>query len=378
VPLSDAVLIDGHMLGARETGNETYVRGLLQGLEAIGQRVAVAVRSADVDVGAHTPMLLPRHSNAARLLVDLRAAAQRCRADVVHSTYAAPLRVHCARVVTVHDLSFLVHPEWFTRRDLAVLNAGVRFSVHHAERVIVPSHHARNELMSLLHVPARRVVVTPEAADTRFHAPDDAASTSLRHRHGLSRPFVLSLGNQQPRKNLARLLRAWRLLLRGELNAGCCLVIAGGHHGRRDDLGALIDELGLGKHVEILGYVTDGDVPGLYRAAEAFVFPSLYEGFGLPLLEAMACGTPVACSNVTSLPEVAGDAAVFFDPLDPAGIAAALATILNDHEMRAALQRRGLRRAALFDWQDCARTTLGAYEEAAHERRRRQLGQVRP
>ena len=147
-------LIDGHMLGADETGNETYVRGLLAGLEAMGRRDAVAVRRSNVDVGAHYPVLLPRRSDAARLLTDLPAAARSCGADVIHSTYAAPPRASCARAVTVHDVSFLAYPEWFTPRDLAVLNAGVRFSVRRAERVIVPSTHARDELTRLLGCPS--------------------------------------------------------------------------------------------------------------------------------------------------------------------------------------------------------------------------------
>jgi glycosyltransferase involved in cell wall biosynthesis len=360
-------LIDGHMLGSHETGNETYIRGLLRGLEAMGRREAVAVRRPDVDVGAHEAVLLPRRSDAARLLADLPAAARSCGADVIHSTYAAPPRARCARVVTVHDVSFLAYPEWFTPRDLAVLNAGVRFSVRRAERVIVPSQHARDELIALLAVPEQRIAVTPEAADARFHPLDDAETDATLRRYGLSRPFVLSVGNQQPRKNLGRLLQAWKMLAAAGLDGGCRLVIAGGHHGRRDDLASLAGALGLNEHMQLLGYVPHEDVPALYSAAEAFVFPSLYEGFGLPLLEAMACGTPVACSSVTSLPEVAGDAAVFFDPLDVSGMAATLGALVNDRELRAALRERGLRRAALFSWEACARATVTVYEEAVRE-----------
>jgi len=144
-------------------------------------------------------------------------------------------------------------------------------------------------------------------------------------------------------------------------------VIAGGHHGRRDDLAALAAALDLHDQVELLGYVPHEDVPALYSAAEAFVFPSLYEGFGLPPLEAMACGTPVACSNAASLPEVAGPAAVFFDPLDVLGMAATLGALLDDRELRAALRDRGLRRAALFSWEACARATVAIYEDAVRE-----------
>jgi glycosyltransferase involved in cell wall biosynthesis len=361
-------LIDGHMLGARETGNETYIRGLLSGLEAMGRREVVAVQSFSVDVGGHVPVVLPRCSDAARLLVHLRAAARDCRADVVHSTYAAPFCVGCAQVVTVHDVSFLAHPEWFTIRDRLVLNAGVRSSVRRAERVIVPSSHARDELIARLAVPTRRVVITPEAADARFRPLGDDESAPVLRRYGLTRPFVLSVGNQQPRKNLGRLLRAWKMLVDAGLTDGRRLAIAGGRRGRRDDL---MSQIGLREHVLVLGYVPHEDVPALYSAADVFVFPSLYEGFGLPPLEAMACGTPVACSTAASLPEAAGDAAAFFDPLDVTGMAVTLGAVVRDQELRAALSARGRRHAALFTWEACARATVAAYEDAVALRERR-------
>jgi glycosyltransferase involved in cell wall biosynthesis len=312
-------------------------------------------------------VLLPRRSDAARLLADLPAAARSCGASVIHSTYAAPPRAGCARVVTVHDVSFLAFPEWFTARDLAVLNAGVRFSVRRAERVIVPSRHARDELVRLLGVPEWRIAVTPEAADARFHPLDGAATGPVMQRYGLQQPYVLTVGNQQPRKNLGRLLQAWRMLVAAGRHGGCRLVIAGGHRGRRDDLAALAAALGLQDHVQFLGYVPHEDVPALYGAATAFVFPSLYEGFGLPLLEAMACGTPVASSNATSLPEVAGDAAVFFDPLDVSGMVATIGALILDDELRAALRESGLRRAARFSWKACAEATVAVYDAAMRE-----------
>ena len=361
------VLVDGLMLGARETGNETYVRGLLAGLEDMGRRDAVAVRRSNVDIGVHYPVLLPRRSDAARLLADLPAAARSCGAAVIHSTYAAPPRASCARVVTVHDVSFLAYPEWFTARDLAVLNAGVRFSVRRAERVIVPSTHARDELIRLLGVPEQRIGVTPEAADARFRPLDDDQTGPVVQRYGLERPFVLTVGNQQPRKNLGRLLQAWKMLAAAGHDGGCRLVIAGGHRGRRDDLASLAAALGLQQHVLFLGYVPHEDVPALYAAAEAFVFPSLYEGFGLPLLEAMACGTPVVSSNATSLPEVAGDAAVFFDPLDVSGMVTTIGALILDDGLRTALRERGLRQAARFSWKACAEATVSVYEEAVRE-----------
>jgi glycosyltransferase involved in cell wall biosynthesis len=361
-------LIDGHMLGARETGNETYIRGLLSGLTAIGRHAAVYVAGERVDVGQHQAIVQTGRSDLARLLTGLSRAARDCRADVVHSTYIVPVRVPCARVVTVHDVSFLRHPELFTPRDRAVLGAGVRFSVRAAERVIVPSRHAKSEVCALLGVPDERIVVTPEGVDERFRPLEPAVVDPVLARLGISRPYVLAVGNLQPRKNLRRLLKAWAALAATGDHGACSLVVAGGFHGRRDDVAALSADPSSAGSVRFTGYVPDADLPALYGGAEVFVFPSLYEGFGLPVLEAMACGAAVACSETTSLPEVAGDAVAFFDPCDTGAIAATLGALLADARLRAGLRERGLRRAAHFTWAACARETVAAYEAAARGR----------
>ena len=366
------VLIDGHMLGTGETGNETYVRGLLTGLEQMGRSELVAVTGPDVDVGAHQPVVLSSRSDVVRLTVGLAAAARDHDASVIHTTYAAPFTTTTASVVTVHDVSFRRHPEWFTLRDRAVLNVGVRASVRRAARVFVPSGHARDELCSLLGVAPERVLVTPEGVDLRFVPTDADGQSSHRtetffRRLGIRRPYVLALGNLQPRKNLPGLVEAWALLAADEAYAEHRLVIAGGFRGRRDDAPARAISAGIGDRVLFPGFVGHADLPALYANASLFVFPSLYEGFGLPVLEAMACGTPVACSRTTSLPEVAGGAAALFDPEDPRDIAAVLGALLADPELRADLRRRGLRRAASATWRRCAELTAAAYDAAADE-----------
>ena len=372
------VLIDGHMLGAGETGNETYLRGLLSGLSELGLREVVAVTDAGVDVGEHERVVLPHRSDVRRLTTDLAAAARRLGADVIHCTYAAPLSNAVPTVVTVHDVSFVRHPDWFTLRDRAVLRAGVRLSLRRAARVLVPSGHARDELCALLGADPRRVVVTPEGVDPQFtplsdqtsHDPAKAAEVDRFFRRlGIHRPYVLALGDLQPRKNLSRLVEAWAILAADESDLGRRLVIAGGFRGRKDSATGLPVKLHIGERVAFPGHVRDEDLGLLYGAAEVFVMPSLYEGFGLPVLEAMACGTPVACSGTTALPEVAGGAAALFDPEDPADIAAALRSLIADEALRADLRERGLRRASQAGWRACAELTAAAYEAAASESR---------
>jgi glycosyltransferase involved in cell wall biosynthesis len=175
---------------------------------------------------------------------------------------------------------------------------------------------------------------------------------------------VLSLGNLQPRKNLGRLLEAWRRLRDAGCLEGHRLVLAGGVHGKREPVERLLADTGLSRDVLLPGRVPQADLPALYSGATAFLYPSLYEGFGLPLLEAMACGTAVACSRAASLPEVAGDAALLFDPLDADDIAASIGALLVDEGLRAALVASGFSRAATFSWAACARATLAAYEAA--------------
>ncbi len=361
------VLIDGHMLGAGETGNETYVRGLLGGLEDLGRRELVAVTGLDVDVGAHEPVVLRRRSDISRLAIGLVAAARDHDATVIHTTYAAPFGTGPASVVTVHDVSFLRHPRWFTLRDRMVLNVGVRASVKRAARVLVPSGHAREELCTLLGVAPKRVVVTPEGVDRGFAPGGDADVDFLLRRLGIRRPYVLALANLQPRKNLARLVDAWALLAREGADAGHRLVVAGGFRGRKDGAPSRAVSAGIGDRVVFPGFVRDADLRTLYSGASLFVFPSLYEGFGLPVLEAMACGTPVACSRTTSLPETAGGAAALFDPEDPGDIAAVLGALLAEPGLRAGLRERGLRRVASTTWRTCAELTAAAYEAAAAE-----------
>ena len=366
------ILIDGHVLGTGETSGEAYVRGLLSGLEDLGRHDLVAVSGPGVDVGAHQPVVLPSRSDVARLTVGLVAAAKEHDASVIHTTYAAPLTSATASVVTVHDVSFLRHPEWFTLRERAVLNAGVRGAVKRAARVLVPSEHARDELCALLGVAPERVLVTPEGVDRRFTQtgaadPSPADTELFLRRLGLRRPYVLALGDLQPRQNLERLVDAWTLLVREGADACHRLVVAGGFLGRPDDAPARAIAAGIGDRVVFPGLIGQADLPALYANADLFVFPSLYEGAASPVLEAMACGAPVACSGTTSLPEVAGRAAALFDPEDPRDIAAVIGALIADPELRADLRARGLRRTETATWRACAELTAAGYEAAADE-----------
>ncbi|HEY68129.1 MAG TPA: glycosyltransferase family 4 protein [Thermoflexia bacterium] len=268
-----------------------------------------------------------------------------------------PTRRTTRTLLTVHDLSFLRYPEAFVPKLRRYLMRVVPRSVARANLVLADSAHTRSDIVSLLGVPPDKVQVLYSGVHPRFRPqPEPGEAERIRARYGLDeRPYVLSVGTVQPRKNYVRLIRAFARL---EPNAQ--LVIAGGRGWLYEDIFAEAE-----KHsncVRALGFVGEADLPALYRNAALFAFPSLYEGFGLPVLEAMACGVPVVCSHTSSLPEVAGDAALLVDPLDTDGLAKAMARVLEDAELRREMIARGLEQAARFTWERAARQLLGTFE----------------
>jgi glycosyltransferase involved in cell wall biosynthesis len=240
-----------------------------------------------------------------------------------------------------------------------------------ATRIIADSEATCLDLIRHYHIQEHKITVVYPGCD-RSLAPvtDRELLTSVRARYRLAHSYLLYVGTLHPRKNLVRLIEAFAFLtasLDAETKDGASplqLVLAGQKGWLYDDILAQVRKLGLTERVRLTGYLPPADLPALLSGARAFVFPSLYEGFGLPVLEAMACGTPVICSNVSSLPEVAGDAALLVDPLDVDALAAALEQVVVDPELRRALVERGFRQAARFSWRRCARETLQVLEEA--------------
>lgn len=269
-------------------------------------------------------------------------------------------------VVTVHDLGYLYYPEAHTRFQNAYLRWSTHYNARTATRVIADSEATRRDLIHHYHIPEAKIaVVYPGRDESLAPGTDPAALAAVREQYGLAGAYFLYVGTLQPRKNLVRLVQAFERLNLGTLERSeVQLVIAGKKGWLYDDLLAEIKRLGLGARVRLPGYVPDADLPALLSGALAFVFPSLYEGFGLPVLEAMACGTPVVCSNAASLPEVAGDAALLVDPLDTDGLAAAMARLASDGGLRAELIERGYRQARRFSWQRCATQVLAVLEGA--------------
>ncbi len=275
--------------------------------------------------------------------------------------YMMPFWPGVPTVVTLHDLIPLRYPHLFTREQRLVYRIATRLAVRAARRVVTVSAAAAQDISDLLRVPAERVVVIPAAADPTFRPQSASAIAATRGRLSLPPRYALYVGTNKPHKNLVRLIEAWARVHVGDAT----LVIAGVWDARFPEAQRRAAALGVSDSVHFLGRVAEADLPALYAGALLFVFPSEHEGFGLPVIEAMACGVPVACSSAASLAEVAGEAALHFAPHDVESMAAAIGALLADTDLRAEMSRRGTARAAQFSWATAAHLTLAVYRDVS-------------
>ncbi len=296
--------------------------------------------------------------------------------DLYHATdfVLPPLRDGTPGVLTVHDLSFERDPDSAPPRLIPFLRRVVPDSARRAAHIIADSHATARDLTALYDIPSEKITVIHSGVDGRFTPYRDTLYMQRRRDYVLKKygigdaPFILTVGTMQRRKNHLRLVQAFAKLTAAHPGAQTpLLVIAGGKGWLYDEVHAEVQRLGLGEQVRFIGYVEDMDLPHLYRAAAVFAFPSTYEGFGLPLLEAMASGVPVVTSNVSSLPEVVGDAGLQVDPLDVDALARALEQALNDEVWRRHCIARGLARAVQFTWQRAAEQLLAVYERVLRQ-----------
>lgn len=287
--------------------------------------------------------------------------------DLFHSPdYVFPPLRRGKRVLTIHDLSFLRYPEGAPPGLRWYLTQAVPRSISQADLVLAVSRSTKRDLIELLEVEADRVEVLYEGVEERFHPLDEEALVAVRGRYSLDFPFILTVGTLEPRKNHVGLLQAYSLLKRRHLPQ---LVIAGDKGWLYEGIFQEVERLGLEERVLFLGYVPEEDLPALYNLADLFVYPSLYEGFGLPPLEAMACGTPVVVSDTSSLPEVVGDGALLVPPRDVEALGEAMEKVLSDPPLREELRRKGLERAKRFRWGEAAKRLLALYERVVEEGR---------
>ena len=283
-------------------------------------------------------------------------------AELYHATEHLLMPLHrVPTVLTVHDLIFKLFPRYHKRLNYWFLNAAMPLFVQRADAVIAISQATRRDLITHYGTPPEKITVVYEAAAPGFRPPTPKAVAAVRARYGLPERFLLTVGTIEPRKNLVRLLKALVRLRRDDSDLH--LVVVGSRGWLYEDFFRRRTELGLEDVVHLPGYVPDEDLPAVYGAATVVVMPSLYEGFGLPVLEAMACGVPVVSSRAASLPEIGGEAARYFDPTNVEEMAAVLAQVLRDTDLRAEMRAAGLEQAARFSWERTARETMAVYEK---------------
>ena len=302
--------------------------------------------------------------------LSLRKVCAETKVDVLHSPYfASPLFPNVPTVVTIHDVIPLVLPSYAQSFHVRAYMQLVSAAAKRAEAILTVSEASKQDIVRVLKIPPERIHVTYNATDSSLTPICDTSALDwVRDSYGITGDYLLYFGGFDRRKNVERILQAYHSA-RESFNRPCQLVLAGSlnlvGHPLYPDPRSMILRYGLEGEVIVTGKISEDEKPALYSAARAFVFPSLYEGFGMPVLEAMACGTPVITSCVSSLPEVAGDAALLVDPTDVDAIAGAMVQLVNDAALGEDLRRKGLQRASLFSWEASAAKTLEVYRQVA-------------
>jgi glycosyltransferase involved in cell wall biosynthesis len=368
------IAIDARKL--RDYGIGTYVRNLLRHLSRIDSTTEYVLlcRAPDcglaADLGENfraVPEPAPAYSIREQLRVPLDL--RREGIDLFHAPhYVLPALTPCRSVVTIHDCIHLRFPQYLPNRlAYAYARASLWIASHRANRILTVSEASKRDILRYFSVPEAKIDVIYNAIDERFgEEPPEDEVARVRERYQLNDPFVLYAGNIKPHKNLERLIEAFHTLRRGGLEQVKLLII-GDEISKYATLRRAVHKYKLHQHVRFFGFVPDRTLAVLYRLAGVFVFPSLYEGFGLPPLEAMASGTPVITSNLSSLPEVVGDAALLIDPYDPDAIADAMRRVLTEPALRDDLRARGLNRVREFSWDRSVRRVRQIYEEVLND-----------
>jgi glycosyltransferase involved in cell wall biosynthesis len=360
--------VDAHTIGCHLTGNEVYIRNLLNEFAGLDSSANFLVYLSKPHVDLYVPRQFTRVRVSGnpwvRLGLEIPLSLHRQRPDVLHVQYTGPMSCPVPLVVTVHDVSFLENPHYFTRFRARQLKLTVERTISRAVRILTPSEFSRRSIIAAYGVPDDKVTVVPNGVSSAFRPMQtEAASRWVRERYAISSPFILTVGDLQPRKNHIGLIQAFEDTVRAHPDLPHLLVIVGKETWYAPHVRRAAQKSSVTDRIHFTGWIADDDLRRFYCAAELFVFPSLYEGFGLPILEAMACGRATLCSNTSAMPEVANTAGILFNPYSVWEIARAMQDVLLNSELRARMEGLGLKRAASFNWNNAAQQTLNVYSQ---------------
>lgn len=358
--------IDIHTIGAKQTGNETYIKNLISNMQSDHELHLYHTKAEQESLpkwSAHFHQIKP-HNPLLRIPVSFPIALQRDKIDVAHFQYVAPPVSHCPTVVMVHDISYEFFPEFFSPLARKRMQLLIPFSARKSAHVLTVSEYSKKQIVETYGIPEEKVTVTYNGVSDQFHKIDsDTELDNTLQRFALKdEPFILAVGNLQPRKNIERLIRVYCQLRKAE-KIQQKLVLVGKLDYRGHAIEQQIIDSGMQNHITTTGYVSDDELIALYNRADFFVYPSYYEGFGLPVIEAMACGTAVITSRVSSIPEVGGEAAMYIDPHSDNDLEQQILKIANDANLRNNLIEQGLTQAKKFNWETTAKQTINILEK---------------
>lgn len=359
--------IDAHMLGDHSGGNESLYSNLLKNIEVEdGDTIYLFVKK-NVDVSIYSKnfqiVRFETDSPFKRNFIELPKLCKKYHLDLLHTQYFIPFIRPCPVVCSIHDICFEHYRDIFTMKEYIRQKLLIPYSAKHSKNIIVCSEYSKKDISKRYHVPEERIAVAYCAVnkDYRKLSEDEVDSNNLRKHFGIKKDFILSVGNLQPRKNLVRLIKAYQILKKNE-EIDEQLVIVGKKAWMFNDI--LKEALNNSTDIIFTDYVSESDLIRLYNDAKIFVYPSFFEGFGMPPLEAIACGTPVAVSDKTSLPEVVGEAGVYFNPFSVDEISESIKRLIEDKSLRQRLIALGYKQVKKFDWRKSAMIVMKVYKQS--------------
>ena len=360
--------IDAQAVGTNLSGNEIYIRNVINHLpedSTLNYSLFLNPKFNYLgdDFGSKYERIFFKTKNPfIRLPLEFPYLLMKNKLDLLHVQYTAPMMANCPIVSTIHDISYEHYPELFTKKEATFLHYGIKNTAKRAAKIITVSEFSKQDIVETYHIPEKKIVVTYNSIDESFKVIDDQERMNdIKRKYEIDGDYILAVGNLQPRKNIPRLLEAYKRLRLENKNREEKLVIVGKKAWLYSDIFKKLEGFEYIQDVILTGYVPQEELPVLYNGAKLFVYPSLFEGFGLPVLEAMACGVPVVTSNVSSLPEVSGDAAILIDPYQVDEIGNGMYQLLNQPSLYEECSEKGLERAKQFSWRKTAEKTVDVY-----------------